>query len=276
MRTRRGAAMLIVLMTMTVLIAGTAIIARMRTTNQLISKHATDRIYAQDLVYAAESPIIEWLRENSSHAVVNPDLPAPMIQVLDDRVKLDTQTVRIQITAWDQSGMIPLNANELGLEMDLDEVPWKKAILPGLDHADSHPTAFPSRESPTAIGGRVATHNPWPTRSGTTRSRSDAVININTAPVDLIEMVFTSFNLGDPGSIFEKRGSGELATYTTQRQDANQKSIRLVSVSRVWSFRTDVWVGTIRQSYWSTYANQGGNWKLVQRIGIHHGEPSAP
>ncbi len=270
MNGRRGIAMLIALMTMPVLIAGVAIIARVQTTGWLIELRSDDTIVAADIFRVADAPIQSWLEVQARYAVVDPTILAPMIAVSDDRMLLGDQEVRVRITAWDQYGMIPRNADELRIDFGNDtEMPWKDARFPGLDLSTQQPTVFPSRERPAATGGLHATHNPWPARSGTTRSRSNAAININTAPVELIESIFRTFNLGDPSSIFEKRTQGELATITLSAQDAKQVSVRLVSISRVWSFRVDVQIGTIRRSSWCVYSNQGGRWKLVQRIGIH-------
>lgn len=269
MNTRRGVAMLIALMTMTVLIAGITIIARVQTTDRLIEMRADDTIHAQDIFRVANMPIRAWLEEQASSAVVDLAITAPMIHVSDNEIMLGDQAVRIRITAWDQYGMIPRNADELRINLGSDvETVWKDARHPGLDLSTARPTVFPSREHPAATGGLFATHNPWPTRSGTTRSRSRVVININTAPIQLIEDIFQIFNLGDPSGIFEKRAQGELATFTLSAQDARQVSVRLVSISRVWSFRVDVWIGTSRRSSWCVYSNQGGHWRLVQRVSI--------
>tara|TARA_R110002072_G_C7977582_1_gene535734 strand:+ start:10466 stop:11281 length:816 start_codon:yes stop_codon:yes gene_type:complete len=270
MSSRRGVAMLITLMTMTVLLAGVAIVTRIRVTDRLISMRASDGIIAMDLVHASDSPISSWLHKEAGGAVIEPSQSTPMIPVLDQSFELEGQPVRVRITGWDQSGMIPSNAEQIGLDFGELVVPWKGQSHPGLDQARLTGLAFPSPERPTAVGGQVATHNPWPSRSGTTRSRSSAVININTAPVELIEECFQRFNLGDPSPIFEKRAIGEMAFYTTEVQDAQQNQVRLTSISRVWSFRVDAWVGYTLRSSWCTYANQGGNWRLVQRIGISH------
>jgi len=270
MRTGRGVAMLITLMTMTVLIAGVAIIARVRATSHLISLHAANTVRVQDLLHTSDGPILAWLEEQASHAVVDPAMEIPMLPVLDDRMLLSEQPVRVRITAWDQYGMIPLNAHDLGLDVGTEDVAWKGARYPGLDLDGGHQSVFPSPESPEAVGGRIATHNPWPTRSGTTRSRSGAAININTASVELIETLFQKLNLGDPSSIIENRAGGEFSSFTLNGQDARQNSVRFLSISRVWSFRIDVWAGTIRRSCWCTYTNQGGHWRLVQRIIIEN------
>lgn len=267
---RRGVAMLITLMTMTVLLAGIAIVAKIRVTNQLISMRTNDGMISMDLLDAAGTPIRRWLEEQAGSAVIGPDQPSSMILILDDTLTIEKQPIRVRIAAWDQSGMIPLNAEQLGLTLDIKEIAWQGQSDPGLDQADQRASVFPSPERPNAVGGLVATHNPWPSRSGTTRSRSSAIININTAPAELLEECFSLFNLGDPSAIIEKRAIGEMAFYTTDIQDARQNQIRLVSISRVWSFRVDVWVGSTLRSSWSTYSNQGGNWRMVQRIGIHH------
>ena len=269
MNIRRGVAMLIALMTMTVLIAGITIIAQVKTTDRLIEMRADDMVHTQDIFRVADVPIRTWLEEQASSAVVAPAVFTPMIFIADDEIMLGDQAVRVRITAWDQYGMIPRNSDELRISLGSDvDTAWQDASYPGLDLSTTQPTVFPSREHPAAMGGLFATHNPWPTRSGTTRSRSGAVININTAPVRLIEDIFQIFNLGDPSNIFEKRALGELAIFTLSAQDAKQVSVRLVSISRVWSFRTDVWIGTMRQSNWCVYSNQGGHWRLVQRVGI--------
>lgn len=271
MRSRRGAAMLIALMAMTILLAGVAIVTRIRVTDQLILNRANNGIVAMDLLRAAENPITSWLREESGSAVIQPDQPNPMIPILEQEFFVDSHPVRIRITAWDQSGMTPANAEQIGLDLGELEVPWKDQSHPGLDQAVALDFVFPSPEHPNAVGGVIATHNPWPSRSGTTRSRSSAVININTASTELIEENFRRFNLGDPSSIFEKRARGEMAFYTTDAQDARLVQVRLTSISRVWSFRVDAWVGHTLRSSWCTYVNQGGNWRLVQRIGISDG-----
>ncbi len=269
MKAHRGIAMLIAIMTMTVLIAGITIIARMQTTDRLVVLYGDQTTMAHDLIRSAEGLIQSWLNEKAHEAVVDPVVNAPMIPVSDDQIMLDDQKVRIEITAWDQYGMIPRNADELNLNiLGGLEMPWNEARYPGLDLSTKSSTVFPSREHPVALGGLNATHNPWPTRSGTTRSRNGAAININTAPAKLLEHLFSANNLGDPSEIFESRAQGKLATLSLSLQDARQMTVRLVIISRVWSFRVDVWIGRSRRSCWCVYANQGGLWKLVQRIGI--------
>jgi uncharacterized protein (DUF2384 family) len=277
MNTRRGVALLVTLMTMTVLFAGVAIIATVRSTDAVTSTHSLDEILVRDLLRSSESPILLWLNDQSGEVVLDPESVAPMVSILNDELMINEKATRLKITAWDQYGMIPLNADALGLDdalgLNIEEVPWRGSSHPGLDLVDEGALrrgVIPSPENPDAIGGLVATHNPWPSRSGATRSRSVASLNINTAPRSLVEAFFSAFNLGETESIFEKRLIDEQAVYTASSQDPQQDSMRIVSVSRLWSFRIDVMVGTIQHSWWSTYARQGGSWRLVQRIGISH------
>lgn len=255
---------------MTVLIAGVSIIARTRATQSLIELRSQNMVQVDDLFRAADTPIRAWLEEQSPYAVVDSSLDAPMLLVCDDQVELLNKAIRVRISAWDQQGMFPRNFEELGLAFPFksSEMNWLDTPTPGLDLQPTGSTVFPSFEYPSAIGGLVATHHPWPSQSGTTRSRTGVAININTAPISLIEEVFVSYNLGDPNNIFEKRTNHEMASVTMSAQNAQQSNIRLVSTSRVWSMRVDVWIDTIRQSCWCVYTNQGGQWRLVQRLRI--------
>lgn len=277
MNTRRGVALLVTLMTMTVLFAGVAIIATVRSTDAITSTHSLEEILVRDLLRSSESPILLWLNNRSSDVVLDPESVAPVVSILNDELMINEKAIRLRITAWDQYGMIPLNADSLGLDDALrfsaEEVQWRGSSHPGLDLVEEvvgRRGVVPSPEDPDAVGGQVATHNPWPSTSGATRSRSVASLNINTAPRSLVEACYSAFNLGETDLLFEQRLIGEQAVYTASVQDPQQDSLRIVSVSRLWSFRIDVMVGTIQHSWWSTYARQGGSWRLVQRVGICH------
>jgi hypothetical protein len=277
MNTRRGVALLVTLMTMTVLFAGVAIIVTVRNTDAIISTHSLDELLVRDILRSSESPILLWLNNQSGEVVLDPESVAPVVSILNDELMIYEEALRLRITAWDQYGMIPLNADALGLDyalgLNADEIPWIGSSHPGLDlvvEGVGRRGFVPSSENPDTVGGLVATHNPWPSRLGATRSRSVASLNINTAPRSLVEACYSAFNLGETETIFEKRFIGEQAVYTASVQDPQQDSLRIVSISRLWSFRTDVMVGTIRHSWWSTYARQGGSWRLVQRVGISH------
>ncbi len=270
MRPRRGVAMLLTVLTMTVLIVAVSIIARCRTTKALVVSRARQQLLTDDLMHAAETPIRRWLEEKASGGIVLPALAsAPMTPVLDQELELGESDARIRVTAWDQQGMWPSNAGVIGLR-DAPALHLPEGMtIAGLDTRSSGARLIPSPEHPDAPGGLVATHNPWPTRSGTTRSRAGAVINVNTAPAELLGQLFAVFDLGDPSEIFNQRDRGELAVVSITGTNTRQISVRLASISRVWSFRVDVRVGTLHRSCWCVYANQGGQWVLTQRFVIH-------
>jgi hypothetical protein len=259
--------MLVVLLTLTVIVSAVAVIARTRTTEQLVRSHAVRDARLAELLQNSDAPIRAWLDEVAGGVVLPPETVTPMIRVTGSSMVHDGEELSIQITAWDQLGLYPRNLMDLGIDLSATEVAWKNSVLPGVDEAASR-SAFPSAQWPASTGGLVATHNPWPTRSGATRSRSGAQININTAPQELIVAVFEHFQLGDPSWIFVQRAAGEFVTMTQQIVGADRAPISLVSVSRVWSFRIDARIGTIRRSCWCVYAKQGGKWRMVQRIAI--------
>jgi len=264
----RGVAMLLVLVVLTVVVSAVSIIARARTTVVLTGSHMVHRAQLGQLLEASDAPIRSWLQEHAGSIVLPPEIDAPCILVSQSsNMIMNGDEVRIQITAWDQLGMYPRNAIALGLPMPVEDVAWMDSDLPGLDGHGAR-ADFPTSDNPASVGGVTATHNPWPTRSGTTRARGGAQININTAPKELVERVFDRFGLGDPGWIFQRRVAGEFVAMTQQIEGADRAAISLVSVSRVWSFRIDAWFGTIRRSCWCIYANQGGNWRMVQRLAI--------
>ncbi len=271
MSTRRGAAMLLVLMTCTVMIVGVTIIARAKTSAAITSLQAHRLVRCDQLIRASQQPILHWLDEVSSSATLDPDLGAPVVIVHDTETIDPDGRVRIQLTAWDQQGMWPANSESLGLtplvQPDQD---LQMGYHLGSLEVDS--VVYPSQSSPDTIGGLVATHSPWPTRSGRTRTRGTASINVNTAPQALLDQISARYDVGDLGMLIESRQQSEFVAMSQTVSNAEGEEIQLVSVSRVWAFRAQVAVGNVSRSVWSVYANQGGQWQLVQRTVI--GEPS--
>lgn len=270
MRIRRGIALLLTVLTMTVLIVAVSIIARSRTTEALVASQAHRQVLADDLLQAAQVPIRRWLEEKASGGIVLPSsASAPMTPVLDQTLRIGEIDAQIRVTAWDQQGMWPGNAREIGLRDGPGLVLPKAMTIAGLDAGTGSTKVVPASDHPDAPGGLVATHNPWPTRSGTTRSRAGAVVNVNTVPAPLLGQIYSLFNLGDPGEILDQRDRGQLAIVSLTSSDTRQMPIRLVSISRVWSLRIDARVGPLRRSCWCVYINQGGRWNLSQRFVIH-------
>lgn len=263
---QRGIAMIIVLFTMTLIMSAVALIARTRTTDHLTRSHAVRDAQLGDLLISSDGPIRVWLEQASQTIVLPPEAESSMIRVLENSFIHQGAEIGIRIYAWDQQGMFPKNSEELGFGSPIKTVAWKNSDLLGVDEGSA--AAFPTPHNPAAIGGLIATHNPWPTRSGTTRARGGAQININTAPRALIESVHERFNLSDPSWIFEKRSASEFVVLTKQIEGADRTPMSFVSASSVWSFRIDARIGTISRSCWCVYASQGGSWRMVQRVAI--------
>lgn len=255
MISRRGVAMLLVVMTCTVLVVGVTIIARIRTTHAMTQQQASASIRVQQLLLESARPIFQWLDEDSRSVVIDLGTEAPMVGVLDDELMVDGQRVRIQITAWDQQGMWPGNSEELGLD-------------PPQPRHTSDDRVFPSRARPGSAKGVLASHNPWPTRSGRTRSGATPTININTAPGMLLDQLRSGYPTGELDTLLGQRQSGDPVTVSKMLRSADGQELRLTGMSRVWSFRTQVSVNQMTMGMWSVYTNQGGQWRLAQRTMI--------
>lgn len=268
---RRGAAMLLVLMTCTVLIVGVTIIARVQASASIASSQASSLARCDQLITAAEQPIMQWLVERSGSITVDPSLGSPIVKVHDDLLVLDSSQIHVQITAWDQQGMWPRNSDQLGFTPPVSGIQLSE-IGHHLYRLQLDSSVFPTESDPIAIGGLVATHNPWPVRSRQTRRRGAVSINVNTAPQALLNQISARYDVGDLSSLVEGRRLGERVELSQTARNAEGEEIQLVSVSRVWSIRTQVTVDRVTRSVWSVYTNQGGQWQLVQRTVI--GEPN--
>ncbi len=263
--------MLLVLMACTVLIVGVTIIARVQTSSSIASIQASSLMRCDQLITAAEQPIMQWLVEESSKVAIAPSSDAPSVTIHDCQLELDESQVRVQITAWDQQGMWPTNCDRLGLTPPV----WGGQVGElgfHLGRLQLDSGVFPTESTPNAIGGLIATHNPWPTRSGQTRRRGAVSINVNTVPQALLNQITARYDVGDLGSQLQSRAQGEPVEMNQSITNAVGEEIRLVGVSRVWSFRTQVTVDQVTRGVWSVYANQGGQWQLMQRTII--GEPN--
>lgn len=271
MSARRGMAMLLVLLTTVVIVVGVTIIARMRTDRVLAGQQAIQSAYAMQIIRESDQVIRSWLDEVSTPVVLSPESEAPHVAVLDDTIETGSEQIRIRIDAWDQLGMWPRTSAELGLNPPID-VDGDFQDFPNLDQINAQGMTFPGRNSTTLIGGILSTHNPWPARSGQTRTRSAAAINMNTAPMALLSQVSHRFHTGDLDQAMQQRAQGKMVTMSQSLQSTGGTSLRLVGVSSVWSFRIDVRVGNLLRSCWCVYANRGGHWAIMQRIMVDEAE----
>ncbi len=267
MNSRRAAAILLVLMTSTVLIVGVSIIARLHTTRAIASHQNHDLMLCDQILASAHEPIRYWLEHQASTIVIDPSLGAPIISFVDDSFGTEGLRARVLISAWDQQGMWPGNWADIGLDPPAEPDSVGGSVH-HLGEFDTESRVYPDHHKPLMLGGVVATHNPWPARSGRTRSRGIASINVNTAPEALINQLLARLDLGNLDEIIEQRKRGEFIAMSQSARNEVGEEIMLVSFSRVWSFRIEVSVNQVTRSHWCVYANQGGQWQLVQRTVI--------
>ena len=275
--TRRGAALLIVLATLVLVVVSAATLARVASTART-SRLLTDcEVTADDLLRAAQAPILHWLTSESATVVLPADSLWPCIRVLHDSWVVHGTDYELCVSAWDQCGMVPAQVARSGSPLRaglpeqvrkiLDEVVIPRGQVPGLDlylNEAQGLQVFPNAASddavdlPLAIGAYVATH-------------PSGRININTAPIELVEAALRAAGRGDREHIEAARAEGRpvtLAALSSPRR-RNAKVPGIAATSTAWAFRIDIRVGPLRRSWWSVYVKQGSNqWECAQRIAI--------
>jgi hypothetical protein len=280
---RRGAALLIVLATLILTMTAMTILAQ--ASASIYSGRTIDRCgrIADDLLTAADAPIQAWLRDESSKVSLPTDAQTPSMAVLHDVWMIDGVEQALTITAYDQLGMVPVEAVRSGTPLRLtlsteviravdslkDLSPSSKSPL-GLDlfaRSDDSRTVpvFPhmatGADRAAAIGELIATHNSAPPR-----------LNVNTAPMALVEAAMRLAGRGGTEQVMAARKAGKFATVGSASSpvSAEAKFVpQIVSSSTCWSFRIDVRVGPLWRSWWATYEpGESGKWKCVQRLAI--------
>jgi hypothetical protein len=276
---RRAAALLIVLATLVLVATGTATLARLASTARANRVFTDSTIVADDLLRAAEAPILAWLTSESSMVVLPPDSEWPCVDILCDSWVVDGTDYKLCVTAWDQCGMVPLGVARSGsplrsalldeVRQAIDEVNIRRGEPPGLDlflgvasskglHVFPMSASIAPPDVPGAIGAFVATH-------------PSGLININTAPIDLVEAALRLAGRGGLEQIVATRTEGRTASLASLPRVAGQgeKGFRITAGSSAWSFRIDIRVGPLRRSWWSVYVGQGSNrWECAQRLAI--------
>ncbi len=138
----------------------------------------------------------------------------------------------------------------------------------------------PDGGAPLTLGSVIATQNGNNARSARRtgrRSRASAserrsVVNVNTAPIGLIESALRAAGRGGIEVVVDARTRGEsvplgsLTDGRSQQQQANAPV--LVGSSSAWAFRIDISVGPLVRSWWTVYAISRSQWECVQRLAI--------
>ncbi len=269
-----------VLGTLVVTTTSLSLLVRQAATRAVASKANANGELLTDVLRAADAPIQQWLTQDSQRAVLPPNATEPRIDVLNDTITLteDGPTIDLTIRAWDQQGMVPLDAILNGAPLRLaappeireqvDDADLPDRHLPGLDLLRGTLPAFPQPDTPS-IGATIATHNPITTPG---RQRLAARINVATAPKPLLEAALRAASRSGIEVILDARRNGQPVPLgdLPQLGEQRQNAPRLVGVSSCWSFRIDAAISSSgqRRAWWAIYANQGGEWSLVQRLVI--------
>lgn len=302
---RRGAALLLVLATLIVAITAAATLARLASTAKTQRVVAMHSIVADDLLRAAQPPILNWLASKSSTVVLPPDATSPQVQVLHDVWVIDAIDHELRITAWDQCGMVPISVARSGsplrlalpdeVKRVLDQVTISRDQPPGLDlflavqHTRVAIGVFPKPTgSEPLVFERAGGQEPTPPPAESSPAEQPAAlsippvigaylathnpgrINVNTAAMELVEAALRLAGRGGLEHIVAARTQGRLASLSALSPTADPHSAapRIAARSNTWAFRIDLRVGMLRRSWWSIYRQSRSEWECVQRLAI--------
>lgn len=283
---QRGIALLLVL-AMIVLVVPLAVgLAQLAISAQLNDGLHEDEQSAHRLLLQVErGPILHWLRTESAQTVVDPDLPTPRVDVLQESWEFQNVQYHVQVSAWDQCGMIDIGSIQHGsplrsvipteiysrLSGRRSEFELMRAGLDefmSLDDVESRHRlqVFPEADADDVeyLGAWIATHC----------GRSGPVVNVNTAPPQLLEAAMELAGRGSHETILAARQRGEpsplpFAAHNSDHQSSDERFVpHFVSASTVWAVRFDIGVGMAKCSWWAVYEYDRNEWKCVQRIAI--------
>ncbi len=286
---RRGVALLLVLAALIIATTASLTLATAAATRNLHTGVLRAEQLAESIARTSEVYTLSWLAEHAATAVVPPDAAEPAVSVLHDRFSIDGREITVRITAFDQLGMIPaVVADRFDFPMNFDET--ATAELTGLDQlvraveGDVFPhhdpvtpsVAFgitardasdrrPVPEQPlAAIGSLVSTLG----YEGADGQVPTMRLNINTAPLALIDDVLSRPGIDASGPIRSAREQGEQARPPASSIEIGDVRVRLVARSDCWAVRTDVTVDRVRYALWSIYQARGQGWQLEQQLVI--------
>lgn len=281
---RHGVALLLVL-AMIVLIVPVAVGFTQRALLASVQERLSEQGRVADSIRAQieAGPLQNWLSEESSKIVLDLEAMSPRIDVLHEHWQFDGSVYEIRLTAWDQCGMAPFGAVGAGSPLRaavpggilerINSARAPQAEPVGLDQFALDPfeldrsalrSAFPSPDESDvlSIGAGIATHP----------NGESGSINVNTAPMPLLEAALAAAGRGGLEVIVAARREGRLAPLPRapegERQGASSHAPRLVGSSSSWAARIDVRVGSARRSWWSVYRLVSGRWECVQRCVI--------
>ena len=97
-------------------------------------------------------------------------------------------------------------------------------------------------------------------------------VNVNTAPIELLEAACRATGRGGVETILAARAADTPAGVdpgpARERRGAAGRTLGLVGSSSAWAFRVAARVGPVARSWWSVYIRSESSWECVQRLAI--------
>jgi hypothetical protein len=286
-RTRRGSALLFVLVALAVVMPACLGLARAVTTAKIDRELRRDEQLVQNLLTESGAPIQDFLTREAPTLVLPSDVRFPATLVLDEAWCSGPDTIALSIVAWDQCGLVALDDARRATPMRLTLPRFATEVLarhrgngdlPGLDGFRELDGRSPFPPMPKFEIERGGTTLAWPSSTGESlgayvATHNPGHLNVSTAPVVLLEAALRDAGRGGLEAILAARSEGRQAPIPTPASNATDDARSnvgegFVSVSDAWAFRVDVRAGHVRRSQWLQYRREESRWRCVQRLFI--------
>lgn len=231
-------------------------------------------------------PLQTWLARESERVVLGPEATAPHVDVLQAEWEHGGRPYRVQLSAWDQRGMVSsaslAGGSPLRTALPAEVLDRLEAVAPdagepqlsGLDQlafsvdaavsAGPGQRAFPGHAEPDqGIGAWITLHP---------AGRSDT-LNVNTTPLSLVAAAMRLAGRGGFEAIVNARSLKRPAPLPRPLEGRDRTAAiasvpRFAGASDCWGVRIDVRVGEVRRSWWCVYSRGQSGWECEQRLVI--------
>lgn len=281
--TRSGVALIIVLGCIVMLSALAASTARSVAAASLAATQHGESLAMSHTLDTARSACAQWLIRHAPTAMLGADTPHSGILVLDERVQTHGITLRIQIHAFDQSTLIPMNRmptiteqltewsdvgdfshtdasplHEVRLLEDAALESEQRRLFPRLNPADEHP----DRPIPLLC----VFQSPSLSRPPTQRTRTQVPLGINprTVPDQVLTVLYPAEaeHIGQLLREWRARASSRAGSRAALPSIGFAESphgpIRLINDSDRWAFVISSESRTARRSHWICFERRPG------------------
>ena len=195
------------------------------------------------------------------------DIRQTIDQITDDEINRTNPGLDIFLrNKHGRTPIFPITATNTSDELIIFNTAQSSLLQSALStESNVLPSTIRATKNTLAVGEVIATHNHYtPPR-----------LNINTAPLPLIEAAYRSVGRGGSDVIRQQRSKGKMASLRTAPANSERSSdITFTNSSDIWSFRVDITVNDMTQSWWLIYQrnNRTRNriddspWRCVQRL----------